>query len=122
MDKSAITKTAAFERAVAPFDLPAGWTGIIVGITETQAHAVVESTRNQFAVPARQETFRHALTVGLVAVVAIWLLWLLGRAISNNSEFVVPLLWTISAVVAVLGAERIVTAIMKQLKKPTTSE
>lgn len=94
----------------------------IADMTPTHAQAVADATRNQYAVPARQETARHALTVGLIAIVAIWLLWLLSNAVNTNSNVVVPLLTAIVAVVAVLGAEPIVKAVLKQLKKPPTLE
>jgi hypothetical protein len=88
---------------------------IMTGVTPETAKVMENISRNQHAVPARQETVRHALTVILIAAVAVWLLWLLGQALKANSQAVTPLLWTIAAVVAVLGAEPIVTAIVKQL-------
>jgi hypothetical protein len=88
----------------------------ILDMTDVHAQAVREATRNQYAVPARQETLRHALTVGVVAAVAFWLLVLLGRAI-NDGKNVEPLIWGLIAAVAVLGGERIVTALLRRSPK-----
>jgi hypothetical protein len=94
----------------------------VADMTETHAQAVEAATRNQFAIPARHETIRHALTIAVVAGVAAWLLRLLGEAMNNpTSNAVTPLALTLAAIVAVLGAGPAVTSIMKQINKPPTS-
>lgn len=97
-------------------------TRTIADMSDVHAETVIQATKNQFAIPARQETYRHALTVGLIAVVVVWLLSLVGNAMASAPAAVTPLLWTIAAAVAVLGAEPVVKAIAKQFKKSATSE
>lgn len=94
---------------------------IVTGFDELKAKTVATVAKYEHAVPARQETYRHVLTVGVVAVVVVWLLVLLSEAVRNNSQAVAPLLWTIGGVVAVLGAERAITSALRKPGNTLTS-
>ena len=88
----------------------------VVEMTRETAGALVDMKKLEHAVPARNETYRHALTVGAVLVPVVWLLWLLTQAVRDKNDIAGSLLWAIVAILAVLGAEPIVKALIKRAK------
>lgn len=91
---------ALLNRSDVPVALNATW----VGMTPTAAQANTEIARQQFGVPAIQETIRTGIVVGGVLVIA-----LMGVATLAGA----PLAWVLGSAITVLGGAWGVGAILK---------
>jgi hypothetical protein len=81
-------------------------------MSETQAKAEIDVSRNRYAVPARQETYRFLAVVALIVMVLVYLLPVFVA--TNPNAKTVGLV--IVASLAILGAKPAIDAIVKAFK------
>lgn len=80
---------------------------------DTQAKAMTEVAKYQFAVPARQETYR---TYGPLALAAVLLLFLVPPFLASHPE-ATTLAWVIVAVVAIAATPPTVKSLIDAFKE-----
>lgn len=93
---------------------------VIADMTETHASGLRDATRNQFAIPAEeetkrstQETMRYGMRVLAALLIVVALLWLAVQ--KNDTSVTLGVVTAIATIALILGAD--IPEIIRQLKK-----